>query len=71
MSNKASLFKFEANLLNSGKVELLCESVKPEEFEGVISEGLPEYDGVHSIATLLRYLNSWANEAIDKSARYI
>ena len=71
MSNKASLFKFEANLLTNGKVELLCESVKPEEFEGVISKGLPEYDGGHSIATLLRYLKSWSDEAMDKSARYI
>jgi|TARA_R100001463_G_scaffold38024_3_gene81760 hypothetical protein len=71
MSNKASLFKFEANLLTNGKVELLCESVRPEEFEGVINNGLPEYDGAHSIASLLRYLKSWSDEAIDKSARYI
>tara|TARA_R100001082_G_C4289036_1_gene127348 strand:- start:281 stop:496 length:216 start_codon:yes stop_codon:yes gene_type:complete len=71
MSNKASLFKFEANLLSTGKVELLCESVKPEEFEETMNKGLPEYDGAHSIASLLRYLSSWANEAMDKSARYI
>jgi hypothetical protein len=71
MSNKASLFKFEANLLPNGKVELLCESVKPEEFEGVINNGLPEYDGAHSIASLLRYLKSWSDEALEKSARYI
>ena len=71
MSNKASLFKFEANLLNDGRVELLCESVKPEEFEETMNKGLPEYDGAHSIASLLRYLSSWANEAMDKSARYI
>jgi hypothetical protein len=45
--------------------------VKPEEFEGVVNNGLPEYDGGHSIATLLRYLKSWSDEAIDKSARYI
>ena len=71
MSKKASLFKFEANLLSNGKVELLSESVKPEEFESVVNSGLPQYDGAHSIASLLRYLKSWSDEALEKSTRYV
>ena len=71
MSKKASLFKFEANLLPNGKVELLSESVKPEEFEAVMNKGMPEYDGSHSIASLLRYLQSSSNEALEKSTRYV
>ena len=63
MSNKASLFKFGANLLPNGKVELLCEAV--------MNKGMPEYDGSHSIASLLRYLKSWSNEALEKSTRYV
>jgi len=71
MSNKACLFKFEANLLQSGKVELLTDCVNIQEFERTMNEGLPEYDGAHSIATLLRYLKSMSDEMIEKSGKYV
>jgi len=33
--------------------------------------GLPAYDGAHSIASLLRYVNSVTDEMIEKSSRYV
>ena len=44
-------------MLQDGKVELLSDCINPEELEKVINKGLPEYDGAHSIASLVRYLS--------------
>jgi len=71
MSKKAFLFKFEANLLQNGKVELLSDCINPEELEKVINKGLPDYDGAHSVASLVRYLSSMSKEIMEKSGRYI
>lgn len=71
MQSKANLFKFEANLRQDGKVELNADCVNIEQFERTMNEGLPEYDGAHSIATLLRYLKSMSDEMMDKSSKYI
>jgi hypothetical protein len=71
MSKKAKLFNFEVNLMQDGKLELLCDCVNPEEFEKTMNNGLPEYDGAHSIATLLRYVKSMSDEIIEKSGKYV
>jgi len=34
-------------------------------------EGLPQWDGSHSTASLLRYLRSMADEMMEKSRNYI
>ena len=68
---KAQLFKLEANLLTNGNVELLYDSVRPEDFERAMNKGMPEYEGSHSIASLLRYLQSMGDEMMDKSSKYI
>ena len=47
MSKKAKLFNFEVNLMQDGKLELVCDCVNPEEFENTMNNGLPEYDGAH------------------------
>jgi len=69
--HKANLFSFNAYFNQDGNIELIWDGVKPEEFEAVMNEGMPEYDGSHSIASLLRYLRSMADEMMEKSNRYI
>ena len=74
MANKteeANLFTFQANLKQNGTIELTWEGVKPEQFESEMVEGLPQWDGSHSTASLLRYLRSMADEMMEKSSRYI
>ena len=68
---KAQLFKLEANLLTNGNVELTYDSVRPEDFERTMNEGMPEYEGSHSVASLLRYLRTVADEAMQKSSSYL
>jgi hypothetical protein len=69
--HKANLFSFNAYLDQNGNVELIWDGVPPDKFEAVMNEGMPEYDGSHSIASLLRYLRSMADEMMDKSNKYI
>ena len=69
--HKANLFEFKAYLKQDGNVELNWEGVSPEAFEHAMSKGMPEYDGAHSIASLLRYLRSMGDEMMDKSRKYI
>ena len=69
--HKANLFQFTAYLNQDGNVELVWDSVSPEEFESTMNKGMPEYEGAHSIASLLRYLQSMGDEMMDKSSRYI
>jgi hypothetical protein len=71
MAKKAKLFSLEANLLQNGNVEMQYDSVDPEEFENTMNKGMPDYEGSHSIASLIRYLKSIAEEAMDKSRKYI
>ena len=68
---KAQLFKLEANLLTNGNIELTYDSVRPEDFERTMNEGMPEYEGSHSVASLLRYLRTVADEAMQKSSSYL
>jgi len=71
MKHKATLFKFEANLLQNGNVELLTDCVSPEDFERTMNEGMPEYEGSHSVASLLRYLKTMTDEIMQKSSSYL
>ena len=66
---KAQLFKLEANLLTNGNVELLYDSVRPEDFERTMNKGMPEYEGSHSVASLLRYLRTVADDGVLAGAR--
>jgi hypothetical protein len=68
---KAQLFKFEVNLLTDGNVEMLFDSVNPEDFERTMNEGMPEYEGSHSVASLLRYLKVMTDEIMQKSSAYL
>jgi hypothetical protein len=69
--HKANLFQFTAYLKQDGNVELNMDGVTPEDLESVMNSGMPEYEGAHSIASLLRYLRSMGNEMLDKSRQYI
>lgn len=68
---KATLFSFNAYLRQDGKVELVKDMVRPEEFQKEMDAGVPDYDGAHSIASLLRYVNSVTDEVIEKSSSYV
>jgi hypothetical protein len=69
--HKANLFQFTAYLKQDGNIELNMDGVTPEDLESVMNSGMPEYEGAHSIASLLRYLRSMGNEMLDKSRQYI
>jgi len=69
--HKANLFQFTAYLKQDGNVELAWDGVQPTAFESAMNQGMPEYEGAHSIASLLRYLRSMGNEMLDKSRQYI
>ena len=69
--HKANLFQFTAYLKQDGNVELNMDGVTPEDLESVMNSGMPEYEGAHSIASLLRYIRSMGNEMLDKSRNYI
>lgn len=71
MKQKAQLFRLEANLLTNGNVEILYDSVRPEDFERTMNQGMPEYEGSHSVASLVRYLRTMADEAMQKSSSYL
>ena len=58
---KANLFSFHVYLRQDGHIELQKE----------MDAGVPDYDGAHSIASLLRYVNSMTDEMIDKSRQYV
>jgi hypothetical protein len=71
MAKKANLFSLEANLLSNGNVEILYDSVKPEDFETAMNLGMPEYEGSHSVASLIRYLRTIGDEVVEKSRTYV
>ena len=68
---KAKLFSLEANLLTSGNVELTWDGVDPDDFEREMNLGMPEYEGSHSVASLIRYLRTVGDEVMEKSRSYI
>jgi hypothetical protein len=68
---KANLFAFNIYLRQDGKVELEKQSVRPDELQKEMDAGVPDYDGAHSIASLLRYVNSVTDEMIEKSSSYV
>ena len=68
---KANLFSFNVYLRQDGNIELQKESVRPDELQKEMDAGVPDYDGAHSIASLLRYVNSVTDEMIDKSRQYV
>ena len=70
-STESNLFTFQANLKQNGTIELTWEGVKPEQFESAMVEGLPQWDGSHATASLLRYLRSMGDEMMEKSRNYI
>ena len=67
---KATLFSFNVYLRQDGKVELDKQMVKPEEFQKEMDAGVPEFDGAHSIASMLRYFSSVTDEMMEKSGGY-
>lgn len=69
--HKANLFQFTAYLKQDGNVELGYDGVPPNVFESTMNKGMPEYEGAHSIASLLRYLRSNADEVMEKSRQFI
>ena len=69
--HKANLFQFTVYLKQDGNVELGYDGVPPDLFESTINKGMPEYEGAHSIASLLRYLRSMGDEMMEKSRTYI
>ena len=68
---KANLFAFNIYLRQDGKVELEKQSVRPDELQKEMDAGVPDYDGAHSIASRLRYVNSVTDEMIEKSSSYV
>ena len=68
---KANLFSFHVYLRQDGNIELKKESVRPDELQKEMDAGVPDYDGAHSIASLLRYVNSVTDEMIEKSSSYV
>jgi hypothetical protein len=54
-----------------GNVELGYDGVPPDLFESTMNKGMPEYEGAHSIASLLRYLRSNADDVMEKSRQFI
>ena len=68
---KANLFSFNVYLRQDGNIELNKQSVRPDELQKEMDAGVPDYDGAHSIASLLRYVNSVTDEIIEKSSSYV
>jgi|TARA_R100000388_G_scaffold35664_1_gene27805 hypothetical protein len=68
---KANLFSFNVYLRQDGNIELNKQSVRPDELQKEMDAGVPNYDGAHSIASLLRYVNSVTDEIIEKSSSYV
>jgi len=68
---KATLFSFNVYLRQDGKVELDKQMVKLEDFQKEMDAGVPELDGAHSIASMLRYFSSVTDEMMEKSGGYI
>ena len=68
---KANLFSFNVYLQQDGKIELAKDMVRPDEFQKEMDAGVPDYDGAHSIASMLRYFSSVTDEMMDKSGGYI
>tara|TARA_R110000803_G_scaffold44687_1_gene94499 strand:- start:294 stop:509 length:216 start_codon:yes stop_codon:yes gene_type:complete len=71
MAKKAKLFSLEANLLQNGNVELEWDSVDPDLFEKTMNQGMPEYEGSHSVTSLVRYLRTVGDEVMEKSRTYV
>ena len=69
--HKANLFQFTVYLKQDGNIEINMDGVPPDTIESVLNTGMPEYEGAHSIASLLRYVRSMGNEMLDKSRNYI
>ena len=69
--NKANLFQFTVYLKQDGNVEMNMDAIPPDMFESTINKGMPEYEGAHSIASLLRYLRSNTDEVMEKSRQFI
>jgi len=67
----ANLFKFEANLLQDGNLELLMNSPDEREVENLLASGVPEYDGAHAVASVVRYLKTMGDEMMEKSRNFI
>jgi len=68
---RANLFKLEANLLQDGNIEMTMSAVSDKDVESILANGMPEYDGAHAVASVIRFLKSVGNEAMDKSRNYV
>jgi hypothetical protein len=68
---KAKLFQMEVNLLDNGNVEMLLESADPEEVLRIVDSQLPDYDGGHNLASLLRYLKRTGDDILERSGQFV
>ena len=68
---KAKLFSIEAFLNRDGNVEVLYDSVDPDEFEKTMNMGLPMYEGTTKVTQFIKFLKSKAKEIMDKSGGYL
>ena len=68
---KAKLFSIEAFLNRDGNVEVLYDSVDPDEFEKTMNMGLPMYEGTTKVTQFIKFLESKAKEIMDKSGGYL
>ncbi len=68
---RADLFKLTAVMNDKGNVEMDMDCVNPEHFIRAMEKGMPSFDGTYKIASLVRYLKSMGDEAIEKSSRYV
>ena len=68
---KAKLFSIEAFLTRDGNVEVLYDSVDPDEFERTMNMGLPMYEGTTKVTQFIKFLESKAKEIMDKSGGYL
>jgi hypothetical protein len=68
---KAKLFSIEAFLNRDGNVEVLYDSVDPDEFEKTMNMGLPMYEGTTKVTQFIKFLKSKAKEIMDRSGGYL
>jgi hypothetical protein len=50
---------------------MLLESADPEELLRIVDSQLPEYDGGHNLASLLRYLKRTGDDILERSGQFV
>jgi len=68
---KAKLFSMEVFLNRDGNVEILYDSVEPNDFEKLMNMGLPMYAGTSKVTQFIKFLRSTAEDIMNKSSRFL